>query len=409
MNDDSIFLPDCLFYIQPRSASAECSITGSGTTDDNRHWVTLSASPLFPRSGGQACDCGTINAIQVTDITVEDGRIMHWLPQLPDGKDASVTVDISRAQDIAVQHTAQHLLSAAILSQFGYATRSMHIGADVNTIDVDTPSFTRQQSYKAVQVCSTIIAENRPVIIHWCPPENIETFALRKKPPESSLIRIVDIGGFDYSPCCAPHVQSTGLIGQIAILSCEKYKGMTRITFAAGRRAADAYLQLQTSAEETASALKTSVLSMPGAAATLQEKMKHTEQELRSLKTRIASIEAERILSEYSRSHNAEADTEHSVISFTRDENFNDVLDTARALQKLTGRIIAAASSVSLKAAVLTATPSIDIKTTMQPLLLQHNAKGGGSRSMITATFTQSADMNAFMASAARGGADQWQ
>lgn len=44
------------------------------------------------------------------------------------------------------------------------------------------------------------------------------------------------IGDFDFSPCGGTHCAHTSQLGAVRITSSERYKGMTRVTFTAGRR-----------------------------------------------------------------------------------------------------------------------------------------------------------------------------
>ena len=53
----------------------------------------------------------------------------------------------------------------------------------------------------------------------------------------SSDCRVVAIGEFDLSPCGGTHCARTSQLGAIRITNSERYKGMTRVTFVAGRRA----------------------------------------------------------------------------------------------------------------------------------------------------------------------------
>ena len=51
------------------------------------------------------------------------------------------------------------------------------------------------------------------------------------------MIRVIDVEGFDRSPCGGTHVRGSGEIGMIAILGYERYKGGTRVEFVCGGRA----------------------------------------------------------------------------------------------------------------------------------------------------------------------------
>ncbi len=64
---------------------------------------------------------------------------------------------------------------------------------------------------------------------------------MRKNSILNSNIRIVEIDGFDFSPCCGTHLRSTGEIGLIKIRKVENYKGNIRVEFVCGNRALKDY------------------------------------------------------------------------------------------------------------------------------------------------------------------------
>ena len=102
---------------------------------------------------------------------------------------------------------------------------------------MDSPVLSEETLLAAEDAVMDAIEENHSVIIHLCPPEDISRFPLRKAPPKGEdAIRVVEIEGNDFSPCCGTHCASTGQIGMLRILGAEKYKGLTRVGFIAGRR-----------------------------------------------------------------------------------------------------------------------------------------------------------------------------
>ncbi|MGE3458888.1 MAG: alanyl-tRNA editing protein, partial [Kofleriaceae bacterium] len=71
----------------------------------------------------------------------------------------------------------------------------------------------------------------------WFPePSELATLKLRRDPKVDADIRVVAIGDFDVSPCGGTHCSRTSQLGAIRIISAERYKGMTRVTFTAARR-----------------------------------------------------------------------------------------------------------------------------------------------------------------------------
>jgi len=71
--------------------------------------------------------------------------------------------------------------------------------------------------------------------------EKSKSIPLRKQPKVSEDLRIVEIEGVDFCPCCGTHVNRTGEVGILKILKTEKSKGATRIYFQCGRKALEDY------------------------------------------------------------------------------------------------------------------------------------------------------------------------
>lgn len=207
-----------------------------------RSVLILDNTVFFPEGGGQASGRGWINGFPVMDVQEKDGEILHIISAeggaMPTPGPAEAVLDAARRRDFTVQHTGQHLLSGTILRLTGKNVVSMHLGEDVNTIDVEIPQLNQDILTKVEDAVMEAIERDYPVIVHLCPPGDVRNFPLRKVQPQGEeVIRVIEITENDFSPCCGTHCASTGQIGMLLILGAEKYKGMTRVSFIAGRRA----------------------------------------------------------------------------------------------------------------------------------------------------------------------------
>ena len=72
-------------------------------------------------------------------------------------------------------------------------------------------------------------------------PEELADIEFPLKKELTDAIRIVTIPGYDVCACCAPHVRSTGQIGQIKLLDRVRWKGGVRIHAKCGFAALDDY------------------------------------------------------------------------------------------------------------------------------------------------------------------------
>jgi alanyl-tRNA synthetase len=68
---------------------------------------------------------------------------------------------------------------------------------------------------------------------------------LRKMPVVEGPVRIVQVSGFDWSPCGGTHVSRTGQVGPIKVTHVERRKDVSRVYFLCGWRALADYAHKQ--------------------------------------------------------------------------------------------------------------------------------------------------------------------
>ena len=200
--------------------------------------AVLDRTAFYPESGGQPGDTGLLNSIPVTGVEEgPSGEILHMLAaELPTGG-VHGRIDWERRFDHMQQHSGQHVLSQAFLKTAGAGTASFHLGSDTSTIDIGVAHPSSEQIGAAESLASRIVFEDRQVSVLNVSRQELADLGVRKESQREGEIRVIDIEGFDRSPCGGTHVRRTGEIGLIAILGWEHYKGMTRVGFACGARA----------------------------------------------------------------------------------------------------------------------------------------------------------------------------
>jgi alanyl-tRNA synthetase len=378
--------------------------------------LILDKTIFYSEGGGQPADRGTINGIPLLDVQEKGGEILH-LVQAEDGGrlvsgPAELILDVKRRRDLTVQHTAQHLLSGIILRLTGKHTVSMHLGEEACTIDVDSPEINSRTLAEVEDAGLDAIEADVPVIFHFCPPENIADFPLRKIPPQGEeVIRVVEIQGNDFSPCCGTHLKSTGQIGILRILGAEKYKGMTRITFIAGRRVFLDSRVLRQNGEIISHALKVPVTETGKAVLTLIDKSNLLEKRIKELDEAAAQGKAKRLLHQAKILKSREWDKgtlEASVevpgklrifnITYP-DSEMEDLIRIGRAAQMLTPAVLVFSSKLMLKFAAFCSSGDVDIRPLFKDLMEAQDGRGGGSASFFQGLFTSAEKLEAFLAS----------
>ena len=209
---------------------------------DNTYHIKLDKTIFYPHlSGGQPGDQGTINGIEVLESYEENDDIIHVLKQDIKENKVQISIDFDNRLDMMQQHTGQHLLSSCFYRLFDAQTVGFHVGHDYVTIDVTMSELTEEDAEKIEIMANKIIWSNFNIKSYFPSQERLKKLPLRKMPTVTKNIRIVEIDGFDYSPCGGTHLKSTGELGMIKIRKWEKYKGNIRVEFFCGNRALKDY------------------------------------------------------------------------------------------------------------------------------------------------------------------------
>lgn len=199
--------------------------------------VTLDATGFFPEGGGQPWDLGTLNGIPVTAVVVQGAEICHLLPQpLEPGTPVEGIIDGERRLDHCQQHTGEHILSGTLHRLFGANNVGFHIGQPYVRMDIDLP-LTAGQLAQAEAQANAVIRRDEPVKVWYPDPEELEALEYRSKKALEGPVRLVEIPGADRCACCGTHLERTGMVGVIKIISAQNYKGGVRLEVACGSRA----------------------------------------------------------------------------------------------------------------------------------------------------------------------------
>jgi alanyl-tRNA synthetase len=213
--------------------------------------LKLDRTAFYPSSGGQPYDTGRLTTESksgvLLEVAVEDvfedeqGDVWHRVSKVvPPGVEVRGNIDIERRRDHMQQHTGQHLLSAAFVQLLGAKTVSFHLGEQTSTIDLEIASLSHDDLLRVEHLSNEVIAENRPVAIHYATHEQAQKMGVRKLPQREGEIRLIDIQDFDLNACGGTHARSTGQIGGLLLRRTEKVKQGIRVEFVCGLRAAAA-------------------------------------------------------------------------------------------------------------------------------------------------------------------------
>ena len=270
-------------------------------TDRVSGWnaIVLDRTAFYPTGGGQPSDTGTLNGVRVVEcIDDGDNGVLHVVQGMTPSRGALVKgrVDWSRRLDHMQQHTGQHILSQAFVTLFNAPTKSFRVLETSCEIDVDLNNPTTEIIERAVELANNVVWEDRAIAIRSVTSTQAAELPLRKEPARDGDLRLIEIEGFDLTPCGGTHAYRTGEVGMIAVRSWERAKGLTRIEFVAGTRALVDYRKANRSAREVAALFSTGRDDAPQLAAQMVEEHKELNRRIRFLEELAAEVEAEKLL-----------------------------------------------------------------------------------------------------------------
>lgn len=228
-----------LHYDDPLLLAFDAEVVAHGT-HGGRPSVVLDRTAFYPESGGQMSDRGVLAGSSTLDVQLDgEGRVHHVIEGAlpPVGARVHGTIDAARRREHMALHTGQHALSRALQDELSAVTLSSRLGESACTIDVDRDGLSLADVRRAEARVNALIDDDRPVRQFFPSDAELASLALRKPPPDTDRVRVVIIEGFDVTPCGGTHVTHTAQIELVWVQGVERYKGGTRITFAAGPRA----------------------------------------------------------------------------------------------------------------------------------------------------------------------------
>lgn len=270
--------------------------------------VVLDKTPFYAQSGGQVGDSGVIknsedNAFIVADtaknadsVYLHKGEVSRGIISVGDSVFASINA--ARRKSIMRNHTAAHLLQAALRQVLG--THVEQAGQLVNETEVrfDFTHFnpmTTQEIAKVEMLVNKFILSASSVTMQEMPIEEAKKMGAMMLFGEKygDIVRVVKAGDFSTEFCGGTHVANSGEIGLFKIVSeASVAAGVRRITAYTGLGSL-AYLNLNEMAVKTvASILKTSENEVVERTQAVISDNKEMEKEIQALNAEITKLKS---------------------------------------------------------------------------------------------------------------------
>lgn len=210
--------------------------------------VVLEETPFYAESGGQVGDQGQLHGdhwcFQVTDTQRQGNTVLHH-GELIDGEltvnqDVIATVDSKRREAIRLNHTATHLLHAALKTIIGVHVQQKGSLVDAERARFDFSHFSALTAEDMIQI-ETLVNEqirlNHPVDTHLTTIDEAKQAGALALFGEKygDTVRVLSVGDFSKELCGGTHARRTGDIGLFKIIS--EYgvaSGVRRIEFLTG-------------------------------------------------------------------------------------------------------------------------------------------------------------------------------
>jgi len=363
--------------------------------DSPRAALVLDRSAFYPTSGGQVFDSGWITTdanhkLKVTEVAdAEDGRIVHYFEAerdfdktaLKPGTRVRGQIDATRRRDHMQQHSGQHVLSAAFIRLYNMPTVSFHMADDYCSIDLDTPTLTKEQIESAERLANEIILENRAVDIRFVPRDEAAQLGLRKLPPtERDELRLIDIRDFDLTACGGTHVAHTGQIASVLLRKAEKVRQGWRVEFVAGQRAVATARRDFTTLTEAAALFSAHIYDVPQQARKSLDEIRSLRKQREQSQEELAAAQAAALLAEI-----PEVNGRKIVVRILADRELSFVKLLAQKLTRLSPGVVALLATTSPQPSIVFAqSPGqpFDMGALLRATMTKLGGRGGGSKDM---------------------------
>ena len=265
--------------------------------------VVLDKTPFYGESGGQVGDTGTI-LTENGEFTVEDtqkygkspghsGRLLAGVLQV--GQRVNAQVDEARRAKIRLNHSATHLLHAALrqvlgphVAQKGSLVNDKYLRFDFS----HTEAMSDEQLREVTEIVNQQIRLNIPVTTEIMDIEEAKqkgAMALFGEKYDQQ-VRVLTMGDFSVELCGGTHAQRTGDIGLFVVDSeSGTAAGVRRIEAFTGQRALSTVFAAQDQLTQIAHLIKANSTNLNDKIKALAEHARGLEKQVQQLKDQQAA------------------------------------------------------------------------------------------------------------------------
>ncbi len=243
-------------FLGYKETKAEAIVLKMTSKEDKDSQIILNRTPFYAESGGQVGDIGILKGphgqMRVEDTRKTNDIYVHYgliEGEINEGDKVQAIIDEPRRRAIMRNHTATHLLQAALRETLGGHIKQQGSLVEEGRLRFD---FTHPVGVKAEEMKKI---ENRlNEFIHRADPVTTEVLAIEEAKKKGALaffaekygqtVRVVSIGDYSREFCGGTHVTSTGEIEAMRIISEGSVaQGIRRVEAVTGKAKVDEFLK----------------------------------------------------------------------------------------------------------------------------------------------------------------------
>lgn len=299
-------------YTENSGASAVTALFVDGKAVDSLQagqtaQLVLASTPFYAESGGQCGDVGSLSAADV-QFTVTDtqkvGKVHVHIGTLDTGTlkvgdTLTATVHSSARQAIARNHSATHLLHAALRNVLGEHVKQKGSLVSAERLRFDFSHFEPVKSEQLIEIERRV---NQQILHNIAVETDLMDLEEAMKSGAMALfgekyeekVRVLRMGEFSTELCGGTHVQRLGDIGLFKILSEGGVAaGVRRIEAVTGENALNWISGVETTLNNVVGMLKTNVDALEERVKQVLDQSKQNEKIIEQLQGKLASSQGD--------------------------------------------------------------------------------------------------------------------